>query len=42
MRAQLQIGELLEPLRAKPDSAAVLFDIDGTLAPIVDQPSDGV
>ncbi len=40
MRAQLQIGELLEPLRASRESAAVLFDIDGTLAPIVRHASD--
>jgi trehalose-phosphatase len=29
---------LLEPLRAHPERAAVLCDIDGTLAPIVDDP----
>jgi len=31
---------LLEPLRADPTHAAVLFDIDGTLAPIVRHASD--
>jgi trehalose 6-phosphate phosphatase len=40
MRGQLEIAELLEPLRADPQSAAVLFDIDGTLAPIVRHASD--
>jgi trehalose 6-phosphate phosphatase len=40
MRAQLEIDELLEPLRAEPSRAAVLFDIDGTLAPIVRHASD--
>jgi trehalose 6-phosphate phosphatase len=29
----------LEPLRADPASAAILCDVDGTLAPIVDDPS---
>jgi trehalose 6-phosphate phosphatase len=32
------IREILEPLRARPQNAAVLCDIDGTLAPIVDDP----
>ena len=40
MRAQVAIGELLEPLRADPACAAVLLDIDGTLAPIVRHASD--
>jgi len=40
MRAQLEIGELLEPLRADPARAAILLDIDGTLAPIVRHASD--
>jgi trehalose 6-phosphate phosphatase len=40
MRAQLAIAELLEPLRADPASAAILLDIDGTLAPIVRHASD--
>jgi trehalose 6-phosphate phosphatase len=31
---------MLEPLRADPDHSAVLFDIDGTLAPIVRHASD--
>ena len=32
------IAELLAPLRAEPGASAVLCDIDGTLAPIVDGP----
>ena len=35
-----RIAELLEPLRAEPGASAVLCDIDGTLAPIVDDPED--
>ncbi len=31
---------LLEPFRAAPERCAVLMDIDGTLAPIVDRPED--
>jgi trehalose 6-phosphate phosphatase len=31
--------DLLEPLRADPGAAAILCDIDGTLAPIIDDPS---
>jgi trehalose 6-phosphate phosphatase len=31
---------ILEPLRADPERAAVLCDVDGTLAPIVDDPGD--
>ena len=30
---------ILEPLRAEPRRAALLFDVDGTLAPIVDDPA---
>jgi trehalose 6-phosphate phosphatase len=37
---ELATSEILEPLRADPVRAAVLFDIDGTLAPIVRHPSD--
>jgi trehalose 6-phosphate phosphatase len=40
MPAQLELANLLEPLRAHPDDAAILFDIDGTLAPIVRHASD--
>jgi trehalose 6-phosphate phosphatase len=32
--------DLLAPLRRDPSSAAILLDVDGTLAPIVDRPSD--
>jgi trehalose 6-phosphate phosphatase len=35
-------SEALAPLRESPARAALFFDIDGTLAPIVDQPSDAV
>jgi trehalose 6-phosphate phosphatase len=31
---------LLEPFRARPERCAVLTDVDGTLAPIVDRPED--
>ena len=34
------ISEALAPLRANPGSAAILLDIDGTLAPIVDRAAD--
>ncbi len=34
------ISEALAPLRANPRHAAILLDIDGTLAPIVDHASD--
>jgi trehalose 6-phosphate phosphatase len=34
--------DLLAPLRADPASAAVLTDVDGTLAPIVDRPEQAV
>ena len=32
--------EALEPLRADPTRSAIMFDIDGTLAPIAQQPAD--
>jgi trehalose 6-phosphate phosphatase len=35
-------SEALAPLRESPARAACFFDIDGTLAPIVEQPSDAV
>jgi trehalose 6-phosphate phosphatase len=35
-------SEALAPLRQNPARAAILLDIDGTLAPIVAQPSDAV
>jgi trehalose 6-phosphate phosphatase len=35
-------SEALAPLRESPARAAIFFDIDGTLAPIADQPSDAV
>ena len=35
-------SEALAPLRENPARAAIFFDIDGTLAPIVDQPVDAV
>jgi trehalose 6-phosphate phosphatase len=34
------LSEALAPLRANPDRAAILLDIDGTLAPIVDHAED--
>jgi trehalose 6-phosphate phosphatase len=34
------LSQALAPLRAHPDGAAILLDIDGTLAPIVDNASD--
>ncbi|MGA2469492.1 MAG: trehalose-phosphatase [Solirubrobacteraceae bacterium] len=40
MQAQLAISALIEPVRADPETSAVLFDIDGTLAPIVRHASD--
>lgn len=39
MRSAL-LSEALAPLRADPQRAAVLFDIDGTLAPIVEHAAD--
>jgi trehalose 6-phosphate phosphatase len=38
--AASQLAELLGPVRADPSAAALLIDIDGTLAPIVDDPED--
>ncbi len=35
-------SEALAPLRESPARAAIFFDIDGTLAPIVNQPADAV
>jgi trehalose 6-phosphate phosphatase len=35
-------SEALAPLRENPARAAILFDIDGTLAPIAEQPADAV
>jgi trehalose 6-phosphate phosphatase len=35
-------SEALAPLRDRPARAAIFFDIDGTLAPIADQPADAV
>ncbi len=35
-------SEALAPLRENPARAAIFFDIDGTLAPIVEQPADAV
>jgi trehalose 6-phosphate phosphatase len=34
------LEELLRPLREAPDDSAVLLDVDGVLAPIVEQPDD--
>jgi len=34
------VGEVVAPLRANPGASALLFDIDGTLAPIVPNPDD--
>ena len=34
-----ELAELVLPLRANPEAAAVLSDVDGTLAPIVDDPA---
>lgn len=38
--AASMLGEVLEPVRADPAAAGLLFDIDGTLAPIVADPED--
>ena len=35
-----RLAELLDPLRAAPAASALLFDIDGTLAPIAPDPED--
>ncbi|HEV2820279.1 MAG TPA: trehalose-phosphatase [Solirubrobacteraceae bacterium] len=40
MSAQATLAQVLRPLRAQPDRAAVLFDVDGTLAPIVRHADD--
>ena len=40
MPAAATLNELLRPLRDNPERAAVLLDVDGTLAPIVEQPDD--
>lgn len=37
---QANLEQLLAPLREDPANSAVLLDVDGTLAPIVDQPDD--
>src|SRR5262249_57891251 len=37
---RVPIEELLQPLRDAPDRSAVLLDVDGVLAPIVQQPDD--
>jgi len=34
------IDRIVEPLLAEPQTAAVFLDVDGTLAPITDQPAD--
>ncbi|HVL94508.1 MAG TPA: trehalose-phosphatase [Solirubrobacteraceae bacterium] len=34
------LHELLQPLRDDPENSAVLLDVDGVLAPIVEQPDD--
>jgi len=34
------LAQLIEPLRAAPGESAALFDVDGTLAPIVDDPAE--
>jgi trehalose-phosphatase len=34
------IAQAVAPLRAAPDRAAILTDVDGTVAPIVDRPED--
>jgi trehalose 6-phosphate phosphatase len=38
--ATSRIAELIAPLRGDPGASALLFDIDGTLAPIVSDPED--
>lgn len=37
-----ELSQALAPLRAEPSATAVLTDLDGTLAPIVERPSDAV
>ena len=39
MGSSLSVTELLAPFRADPDGSGVFSDFDGTLAPIVDDPS---
>jgi trehalose-phosphatase len=34
------LGQLIEPLRQAPEDSGLLFDVDGTLAPIVDDPAN--
>src|SRR3954447_17235235 len=36
----MQLEQLLEPLRERPEATAVVCDIDGTLAPIVARPEN--
>lgn len=36
----MEPDELLERLRAEPERAAIILDVDGVLAPIVDRPED--
>jgi trehalose 6-phosphate phosphatase len=38
--ATAEVAELIDPLRSEPRAAAVLSDIDGTLAPIVSDPAE--
>ena len=38
----MSTAELLEPLTASPSTSALLIDFDGTLSPIVDDPSEAV
>jgi trehalose 6-phosphate phosphatase len=38
--APTSLDELIAPLRAEPARSAVLLDVDGVLAPIVEQPDD--
>jgi trehalose 6-phosphate phosphatase len=38
MSASAEVADLISPLRARPGASAVLSDIDGTLAPIVQDP----
>ena len=40
MPAPPALDELIEPLRADPENSAILLDVDGVLAPIVEQPDD--
>lgn len=40
MAVQAALSEVLGPLRSNPANAALLFDVDGTLAPIVRHASD--